>query len=138
LGLEYLVAESINMGHKVDYIDAWVSGMTLGQIGERVLKNNPDVVGISPSMDSFPIVIELVRFLRKRRYEGKIVLGGIYASFEADSLLTSIGSQIDGILAGEVDDTFQKIFTNLLNLDFFLSALFLCITPFLTALSIRE
>lgn len=108
LGLEYIAAESIEQGHKVDYLDAWMSGMTPRQTGERVLKNNPDVVGISPSMDSFQIVTELVHFLRKHQYEGQIVLGGIYASFEADSLLAAVGSRIDGVLAGEADETFQE------------------------------
>lgn len=108
LGLEYLAAESIEHGHKVDYIDAWMSGITLKQTGKRVLENNPDVVGISPSMDSFPIVIELISYLRTHHYKGQIVLGGIYASFEAESLLAAVGSQTDGILAGEADETFQQ------------------------------
>ncbi|MBP8591243.1 radical SAM protein [Candidatus Shapirobacteria bacterium] len=108
LGLEYLAAESIEHGHRVDYLDAWMSGLDLKQTGQRVLEKKPDVVGISPSMDSFPIVTELVSFLRSQQYEGQIVLGGIYASFEADSLLAAIGPQIDGILAGEADETFQK------------------------------
>lgn len=108
LGLEYLAAESIEQGHRVDYIDSWMSGMTVKQTGDRVIENNPDVVGISPSMDSFPTVIELISHLRAHQYQGQIVLGGIYASFEADSLLMAVGSQIDGILAGEADETFQE------------------------------
>jgi anaerobic magnesium-protoporphyrin IX monomethyl ester cyclase len=108
LGLEYLAAKSIQNGHKVNYLDAWMSGLDSQQTAERVLGDNPDVVGISPSMDSFPAVIELVNCLRSHQYEGQIVLGGIYASFEADSLLAAIGPQIEGVLAGEADETFQQ------------------------------
>jgi hypothetical protein len=108
LGLEYLAAESIECGHKVDYVDAWMSEMNLKQVGKIILEKNPDVIGISPSMDSFQIVIDLVLFLRSNQYKGQIVFGGIYASFEAESLLAAIGSQIDGILTGEADETFQE------------------------------
>lgn len=108
LGLEYLAAESIQNGHRVNYLDAWMSGLNSKQTAERVLERKPDVVGISSSMDSFPAVIELVNYLRSHQYEGQIVLGGIYASFEADSLLFAIGPQIEGVLAGEADETFQQ------------------------------
>lgn len=108
LGLEYLAAESIERGHKVNYLDAWMSGLDSKQTAEKVLERKPDVIGISPSMDSFPAVIELVNYLRSHQYKGQIVLGGVYASFEADSLLDAIGPQIEGVLAGEADETFQE------------------------------
>ncbi|MDD3532333.1 MAG: hypothetical protein PHW57_03345, partial [Candidatus Shapirobacteria bacterium] len=64
LGLEYLAAESIERGHKINYLDTWMSGLDSKQTAERVLERKPDVVGISPSMDSFPVVTDLIQLLR--------------------------------------------------------------------------
>jgi anaerobic magnesium-protoporphyrin IX monomethyl ester cyclase len=107
LGLEYLAAESRASGHRVNYIDGYLTNADTNSIVEEISKKKPEVVGMSPSMDSFENVLEIAKKLRQQGYDGQIVLGGIYASFEAESLLLASDGSIDGVVTGEADDTFQ-------------------------------
>lgn len=112
LGLEYLAAESLSSGHKVEYIDGYLNGLDTETVARKIMEKNPEVVGISPSMDSFENVLEITKKLREYGYGGQIVLGGIYASFEAESLLMAADGSIDGVVTGEADDTFQTYLQN--------------------------
>lgn len=107
LGLEYLASESRANGHEVIYVDAWMNGMSVEETVSNILLENPEVVGLSPSMDSIENCKKLIIKLRENHFQGKIVLGGIYASFEAGSIVEEIGELIDGVLIGEADETFQ-------------------------------
>ena len=107
LGLEYLASESRKNGHNVSYLDGFLNGLSNEEIVEIISKENPEVVGISPSMDSVNNVLEIAGNLRRNGYGGQIILGGIYASFESDSLLMSANGAIDGVITGEADDSFQ-------------------------------
>lgn len=112
LGLEYLAAESRISKHEVYLIDAWMENKSVNQIIKEVVVINPIVVGISPSMDSFSNTYEICDGLRKNGYSGKIVLGGIYASFESEHIVKKVLS-IDGILCGEADISFQQFLKSL-------------------------
>ena len=108
LGLEYLAAESMVNGYLVYYIDAFVYNISVLEVIDNIFKINPDVLGIAPSMDSIKLSQEIISGLREKGFRGKVVMGGVYASFEADKLfLTSLCSP-DGILTGEADLTFQE------------------------------
>lgn len=107
LGLEYLASESIENGHKVDYIDAWIEQLSVDTVVKMILNKQYEVIGISPSMDSFVQVKQIVRSLKKKNYTGKIILGGIYATFQAKDIMEEIGDCIEGVLTGEADETFQ-------------------------------
>lgn len=107
LGLEYLAAESRKNGHKVSFIDGYLGGLNIDETIAKICEVKPEIVGISPSMDSVKSVLEICRGLREKGYAGQIVLGGIYASFEAETLLMAADGNIDGVITGEADDTFQ-------------------------------
>lgn len=106
LGLEYLVAESKIAGNETYLLDAWMEKLNIPDTVERIFQFKSTVVGISPSMDSCENTLELCRLLRSRGYQGKIILGGIYASFEAENLIKS-SNDFDGVLTGEADLSFQ-------------------------------
>lgn len=107
LGLEYIASESIANGHTVSFIDAWMNKLSIEEITSQILKINPDIIGMSPSMDSIENTKVLTINLRNIGYKGQIIMGGIYASFEAKSIVSDFGSTIDGVLTGEADSTFQ-------------------------------
>ncbi len=108
LGLEYIAAETAQNGNEVKIIDCWLSGKKSLEVVDSVVKSAPEVVGISPSMDNWQETVELVMELRKRHFQGRIVLGGIYASFYYKNILEDLGGIIDGIISGEADETFQQ------------------------------
>lgn len=107
LGLEYLAAESRIYGHQVTIIDAWMEQKSINKIVDKVLSISPTVVGIGPSMDSLKNTYVICNKLRQKGYLGKIILGGIYASFEAEYIIRETPS-IDGVLSGESDISFQQ------------------------------
>lgn len=112
LGLEYLSAESKLNGIKVKYVDAWLNQMSNNQIVHLVKNYNPEILGISPSMDSIQKSIELIDLLRKENFYGEIIMGGVYASFEAENIVLNLKNNISGVLTGEGDITFQKFIKN--------------------------
>lgn len=112
LGLEYLAAESRISGHNVVIIDGWLERKSVNNIVDMVLSLSPTVVGIGPSMDSLNNTYAICDKLRLRGYSGKIILGGIYASFEAKQIVLEKPS-IDGVLSGESDFSFQQYLNSL-------------------------
>lgn len=108
LGLEYLAAESQNNGHEASVIDCWLENLGIAEATAAILAKSPDIVGISPSMDSWTETETLIKAIREKEFKGKIVLGGVYASFYHQALLASVGEKIDGIISGEADETFQQ------------------------------
>lgn len=111
LGLEYLAAEVINDGHQVGLIDAWLEELNVEQTVQKILSYyfKPDIVGISPSMDSLDQSLEIVKKLRKNRYKGITVMGGVFASFEAERILEKSKGSLNGIIKGEADETFLQL-----------------------------
>jgi hypothetical protein len=109
LGLEYLDAESTKNGHDSDYLDGWMQQLSIGEMVENVITEKPDLIGISSTMDNMRTTEGLVNQLRDRCYSGQIVMGGVYASFQSERILNSIGNKIDGIISGEADESFQQL-----------------------------
>ncbi len=118
LGLEYLAAELRGEGHRVDYLDAFMLRLSSGEVIDKVVQLNPDILGLSPSMDSFENCQEIIKGARTKSFKGLVVMGGVYASFEPEDLLRSSPGNPDIILRGEADLTFKelaegKLFENL-------------------------
>ena len=107
LGLEYLASESVKNGHSIEYVDAWVDGYSIDYVVNKILKGKYDIVAISLSMDSYSQIKDIIKSLNNKNYSGKIILGGVFASFQAGNILNEIGSMICGIFLGEADYTFQ-------------------------------
>lgn len=112
LGLEYLATESRLNGYQVKYIDAWLNNLSEEMVISLIQKNDPEFLGISPSMDSIQNSIKIIEKIRDQKYTGHIVMGGIYASFEAKNLILKLKDKIDGVLTGESDKTFQLFLKN--------------------------
>ena len=114
LGLEYLTSEVTNAGHQAGLIDAWLGELDVDQTVQKTLNFYPklDMVGISPSMDSLGHSLEIVRKLRKKGYKGIVVMGGVFASFEAKKILKKSKRDVNGIIRGEADETFLRLVEN--------------------------
>lgn len=108
LGIECLAAVANLAGHEVRIIDSWLSDLGIKETVAAVQKEKPDVLGLSPSMDSIGHSLEIVAQLRKDGFKEKIILGGVYASFEAESILKKTQGEVDGIIIGEAEETFVQ------------------------------
>jgi anaerobic magnesium-protoporphyrin IX monomethyl ester cyclase len=112
LGLEYLVSAANFAGFDAYYIDARLEKFSKSDLLEKILKENPFIIGLAPALDSKDHTIDIILELRKKHYTGQIVLGGVFASFVAESLLKEIGHLISGIFIGEADDNFVIFLKN--------------------------
>lgn len=106
LGLEYLAVAANNAGFYASYIDPWLQNISTSSLLDQILIQQPEVIGLAPSLDSKQETVDFIFALRARGYVGQIVLGGVYASFEAENLLLEVGHVICGVFIGEADITF--------------------------------
>lgn len=114
LGLLYL-AGSVRKMPEVDVVvlDAYSEGLSVNQSVERILGLSPDVVGISPTSETFEGAWGILKSLKKERPDVLTMLGGFYATI-FDRLLLSEISELDMVLCGECDHSFPEFCRHLL------------------------
>jgi len=78
---------------------------------DRIEKFDPDVIGVSAYVWSFPTFIEVARQLKARRPERTVIFGGPSARTEMFDLLPfRDGTRVvDALVLGEGEDIFQEI-----------------------------
>jgi radical SAM superfamily enzyme YgiQ (UPF0313 family) len=75
---------------------------------ERILDEQPDLVGISVQSTTFPAAIQLAQKIRDKGSDVKVVLGGHSVSF-ADRLTLDRFPFIDAVVRGEGEETFKAL-----------------------------
>ncbi len=75
---------------------------------ERILAEDPDVVGFSAQCTTYPPVIQIARKVKDARSDTKIIIGGHNASF-VDRLTLEKYPWIDCIVRGEGEITFKEL-----------------------------
>jgi radical SAM superfamily enzyme YgiQ (UPF0313 family) len=75
---------------------------------ERILEQEPDMVGFSAQCTTYPAVVQIARRLKSRRKDLWIVVGGHNASFVDERTLGAF-PWIDGVIRGEGEITFREL-----------------------------
>lgn len=113
LGLLYIAASvRACSNHDVKVIDAFCENLTKEQLIKRVIKENPDVFGMSCSTHLFLDTIDVLREIKKILPETKLVLGGYHATFAAREILSTYPF-VDYILKGEAELSFRALLDKL-------------------------
>lgn len=116
LGIELLASEVEYAGHSVSIVDSWLEDLDLEETVQRLLKVSAeeglDVVGFSPSMDSDDNTLKIIKALRERGYDGKVVIGGFNATFELERYLDPENG-VDLVFRGEADLSFPDFLKRL-------------------------
>lgn len=106
LGLLY-VAGSVT--HKPDVrvklVDAYSEALDPEIAIDRILAHNPDLVGVSPTSETFEGGRLIIEGIKARRPQVKTMLGGYYPTLFDELLLRQI-PQLDYVLRGEVEESF--------------------------------
>jgi len=108
LGLAYLAAVVEENGYEVVIIDVWAEQLTVSEIGERLRREKPDIVGVTimtPKLESGMKVVDVAR----RVLPGVLVMvGGPHPSALPEETIKA-NNNIDIVVVGEAEDTILEI-----------------------------
>ena len=100
LGIRYISSFLRENGVEANVYEPVLYGWNMEKTVSHVLRKDYDVVGISTAAGLFKNAFELVKELRNAGYNGKIILGGHFATFEYPKILRKI-PEVDGVIVGE-------------------------------------
>ncbi|MBI1910810.1 MAG: radical SAM protein [Deltaproteobacteria bacterium] len=114
LGLLHIAASSREQGISVDFIDAFVLGLSLDELMERIDRNRPKVVGISATTMQIRAAVQIAERI-KAKYGDSIYVGIGGPHISIDSGFSSRFSCFDFGVIGEGEVTFPKIVKEILS-----------------------
>lgn len=79
LGLAYVAASVRQNGHEVILLDGKLGGLSVNEIAERVVRDPPDLVGITAMTVEFPTAVRIAAQI-KARSAVPIVIGGTHVN----------------------------------------------------------
>lgn len=116
------IASAVENRHEISVFDPNIEPSIEAGLGRRLEEFRPDVIGISlRTIDSvdyvgreyfYPDFVRLVKFLRRERPEGRIVVGGGGFSLFAREIMRGI-PEIDFGVVLEGEETFPELLENL-------------------------
>lgn len=108
IGIGYIAAYSRAKGKEVEILDVAARGWSNIQAVEHSASLSPGVIGVSILFQE--AAEEALKFIKelKRRCGSRIVIGGIYPSFEYRSLLQN-HPEVDFVCIGEGEITFYEL-----------------------------
>ena len=98
LGLAYIAAMARELGHSVDIIDAYATGMSWAAFEERIKTLRPEAIGFSAMTPIADVVARAVQVCRP--YAKKIVLGGPHPTAVGEEVFTEMPG-LDAAVIGE-------------------------------------
>ncbi len=107
LGILYIAAVAQENGYPVEVIDCEAQNMPLAVLKQRLLRDRPDVMGISTLTLQGAAVFDLGRWLKASLPETFVVLGNIHASVFAEEYLRN--GCCDAVVHGEGEYVFLDI-----------------------------
>ena len=87
LGIGYMAAVLEKNGYDVDVMDASALELTYDEIGEEILKRDPDIVSISALTPTIGVALDSADKIKQVKPDTVVVLGGYHPTFEYKSVL---------------------------------------------------
>ena len=115
LGITYVAAILERAGIEVKIIDCAV-GISFDDLFEMILGEHSDVIGITSTTPAFINAKKIASFVREKRPEVKILIGGIHVSALPDETMKTGLFDIGVIGEGEI--TIEQLFRNFKNKEF--------------------
>ena len=107
LGIGYMAAVLEQHNIDVDVIDASALELTYDEIGEEILKRNPDVVSISALTPTIGVALDSADKIKQVKPDTIVVLGGYHPTFEFESVLEE--QSVDVVVMGEGEYTLLEL-----------------------------
>lgn len=110
LGLSYIAAVAKQHGYPVSIIDCTL-GMGHTEVIERVLREKPDIVGLTCTTPTYPSVVKVALDIKAFLKDTVIVIGGAHVTAVKEEAIT--GTCIDVGVIGEGEETFLELIQHL-------------------------
>ena len=107
LGIGYMAAVLEKNGYDVDVIDATALELTYDELGEEILKRNPDIVSISALTPTIGVALDSADKIKQVKPDTLVVLGGYHPTFEYKSVLEE--DSVDVVVRGEGEYTLLEL-----------------------------
>jgi radical SAM superfamily enzyme YgiQ (UPF0313 family) len=91
----------------VDVLDASALELTYEEIGEEILKRNPDIVSISALTPTIGVALDSADKIKQVKPDTIVVLGGYHPTFEYKSVLEE--ESVDVVVRGEGEYTLLEL-----------------------------
>ena len=111
LGIRYIASFLRQHGFKADVFEPAIYEWDEEKTVKTLLKNDYDVIGFSTTSFLFENVLKVVKKLREKGYDGLIILGGHFATFECEKILKKC-KIIDGVVLYEGEIPTLKLMQN--------------------------
>ena len=107
LGIGYMAAVLENNGIDVDVLDSSALELSYDEIGEEILKRNPDIVSISAMTPTIGVALDSADKIKEVKPDTIVVLGGYHPTFEFKSVLEE--ESVDVVVRGEGEYTLLEL-----------------------------
>ncbi|GEM_PF-2197625 len=111
LGLAYLASALENHGIEVEILESNANNLTQAETVEEIISSKAKYIGLTGTAETMPLVKYVCERV-KQKSEKKIILGGPYASFVPDKILSE-SQYIDIIVRGEGEYILPKLIEKL-------------------------
>ena len=113
LGIGYMASVLEQNNIDVDVIDASALELNYDEIGEEILKRNPDIVSISALTPTIGVALDSADKIKQVKPDTIVVMGGYHPTFEYESVLEE--KSVDIVIRGEGEYTFLELVQTLEN-----------------------
>ncbi|MCK4785461.1 MAG: cobalamin-dependent protein, partial [Desulfobacteraceae bacterium] len=115
LGLAYIAAYLRQYGqHEVQMYEPEAQGLTYEDIATLIIRERPDVVGLTTATPNFPRALELAELVKKNS-KALVVMGGVHASAVPEFIVTNHSHLVDVVVVGEGEETMLELVNSYTN-----------------------
>ena len=107
LGIGYMAAVLEKNNIDVDVLDASALELSYDEIGEEIIKRNPDIISISALTPTIGVALDTADKIKQVKPETVVVLGGYHPTFEYEFVLSE--DSVDVVVRGEGEYTFLEL-----------------------------
>jgi radical SAM superfamily enzyme YgiQ (UPF0313 family) len=113
LGIGYMASVLEHNDVDVDVLDASALELSYDEIGQEILKRNPDIVSISALTPTIGVALDSADKIKQVKPDTIVVLGGYHPTFEYESVLEE--KSVDVVVRGEGEYTLLELVQTLEN-----------------------